>query len=285
MKAKLLKWLNLIALVLLYAISAIVACLLISIFSEYISEIAENIRFYTYIGVGAVALGLLFFRRVKTPPTKIAKFEWVIAIFLAIMALLVLGGGLVSAIVKHDFNPEKAEKYLGWCYLFFAVIAPVTLMLLSTFVCAEKLLAIATGAFSFYSFAIIIISTLGYIGFLSYFTEFLEVVQATMSLLLTSIPLIFFCVVMFMSLRLIKSAAKPTDVARFQNKRSLWGLIFTIVFALITVLIVSINDLYSIGIFTSMLSFILFALIPSALYFVVMKIACFKYRKEEGENL
>jgi len=285
MKAKLLKWLNLIALVLLYAISAIVACMLISIFSEYISEIAENTRFYAYIGVGAVALGLLFFRRVKTLPTKIAKFEWVIAIFLAIMALLVLGGGLVSAIVKHDFSPEKAEKYLGLCYLFFAVIAPIMWMLLSTFIRAKKLLAIATGAFSFYAFAIIIISTLSYINCLSYFTEFLEVVQATMSLLLTIIPLIFFCVVMFMSLRLIKSVAMPADVARFQNKRGLWGLIFTIVFALITVLIVSIDDIYSLGVFTSMLAFIIFAFIPCALYFVVTKIACFKYKREKGENL
>jgi len=278
MKTSVAKWLNLIALVLLYAISAISACILISIFSKYILDIAENIRNYAYLGVSTVALGLLFFRRIKTPPTKLAKFELVIAILLAVTAFFVLGGGLLSIIDKYGPGSEEMVKFSGWCYLFFAAIAPITLMLLSKFTYAKALLSIATGVFSLYAFSTIIIAIL-------YYIDFIGDAQVIMSLLLVSIPLIFFCILSFMSLQLIKSTEKSAYVARFQNKRSLWGLIFTIVFALITVLIVSIDDLYSIGIFTSMLSFILFALIPSALYFVIMKIACFKYKREEGEKL
>jgi len=271
MKSKEKKWLNIIALVLLYAITAVVACLLVHICNKYMFEIAENIRMCVYIVIGILALGLLIFRCVKVSLTKLAKFEWVIAIIFVIIVLHVLAVGLLRVIVKYGIDSENMSEYFIWCYLLLVVFAPVILMLLSKFVRAKALLAIAIGAFFIYAFAITTIGMLTYI-------DFLADIQLITSILLISVPL--FYVLYFMSLRLTKSKTEPDDVAHFDNKRGLLRFILVIAFLIIS--FISANDDWVSMIISGLIQL---SFIPCVLYFVIIKIADFKYRREEEENL
>ena len=271
MKSKEKKWLNIIALVLLYAITAVVACLLVHICNKYMFEIAENIRMCVYIVIGILALGLLIFRCVKVSLTKLAKFEWIIAIIFVIIVLHVLAVGLLRVIVKYGIDSENMSEYFHCCYLLLVVFAPVTLMLLSKFVRAKDLLAIAIGTFFIYAFAITTICMLTYI-------DFLADIQLITSILLISVPL--FYVLYFMSLRLTKSKTEPDDVAHFDNKRGL--LRFILVTALLIILFISANDDWVSTMISGLLQL---SFIPCALYFVIIKIADFKYRREEEEDL
>ena len=277
MKAKEAKWLNIIALVLLYAITAVVACLLVHICDKYVFAIAENIRNYAYIGVSVVTFMVLIFRFVKLPLKKLAKFEWVTAIIFTLAALLLYAIGLVAVARTYGVNRGVIVEYLYIGYYSFALLIPIILAVLSCFLCARYLLEITERAFWIYTSAALIVAPL-------YATDYLLDPCTLATLVLISVSLILMCIFCSKALQMVKNRAKVADVASFQGKMWLVCFTSTIVMLFITCFIISIFDFFGIILSIAMYGFIMLAVIPCALYLGLIKLACFKYKREEEGN-
>jgi len=275
MKAIKAKWLNVIALVLLYAIAAVVACLLVHMCNIYMLAIAENIRFYAYIGVSVVAFMVLIFRLIKFPLTKLMRFEWVIAILLTALTLFAFVAGLIYIMRAENSNRRMVLDYIYLGYLPFALLIPIALMALSPFSGARYLLEITERAFLIYMAAAFVAATLYTLHYPCTVFTFLSII----------LPLILFAVWCAISLQKVKNKATLADMEKFQSKMWNFSFIFMIILLSVTFGVTSAFDFLGILLSVTLYGFITLTFIPCVLYFVVVKIACFKYKREEGENL
>jgi|GEM_PF-4491739 len=267
-----------VAIIFLYTIIAAAACFVAYVFIDMF-DIAENIGSYIYIGIGILSFEGLIVRFIKLPVTKFAKFEYIIALVLIIATPLCFSWVFWVLIFAFLFNSMVLVTLVSVLYLCLAAVLPIILIALSKLFRAQSFLLTAVCAFYTYIAAvstIVIIYSRGVDWDL----------QAVISLLLVVVPLILFCVLSNITLRMIRTKANPATVANFQWKIGLLGLILMIILLIATCFITSANDIYGDGwVSTPISGFIIFVFIPCALYFILNKVAYFKYKQEEEKNL
>ena len=270
MKTRNLKWADVLTLILFYVTAAMVVCIMLYLFSDSVLKIAENICSYLYIGVGMLFLGLLIFRCVKIPITKPTKVESIIAVIFAVLTALTL---LVWVVYDMINMPSSVLSPI------LVMIIPAVLIALSFVIRAKKLFLLIMIAFWLHTALIVCLAISTNI------VQPFEIFTFQLGLTLI-IPLIFFSILCTLNYRLIKAGAEISDIAALQKTIGIFSVFSVVmVFFFLGPAVPFMKEEYVFGFSLDLVLFMGLVALPCAIYYVAMKVAFIKYRREEEENL
>ena len=275
MNEKTFKWADVLTIIFIYATLAVVTCLLVRWFSEYVSTIAYEGIVGINFGIGVLFLGLLIFRCVKLArEVKLAKFESMAALVLCIIASLSVVAGITYILLsdKVYLLGINLSDSLSMASPGLSVFVPIILVVFSPLFRAKYLSALAVVAFIIYTLAVIIFA-LNWFGMILFMPIYLPLVFGTA-----------LCVVIS---RLIKTRANVEDVKRVQQT---FGVFCALLLALTAFCAFcnlsferSFNGSY-VHFSRIMIMSVLFTFLPCVMYYRVTQAILEKYKSEGAEE-
>ena len=270
------KWADVLTVIFIYAILAVVACLLVRWLSEYVSTIADEGIVGINFGIGVLFLGLLIFRCVKlSQEVKLAKFESMTALVLCIIASLAVVAGITYILLSDDkvyLLGINLSDSLSIASPGLSVFVPIILVVFSPLFRARNLSALAVVAFVIYTLAVIIFA-LSWFGMILFMPIYL--------------PLIFGTALCVVISRLIKARANVEDVKRVQQMFGVFCALLLALTAFCAFCMPSFERSFDgsyVNFSRTMIMSVLFTFLPCVMYYRVMQAILEKYKSEGAEE-